>query len=47
MPFAFYINMMMINNVSKTADPKVMRTDEYAVKKNEQGKGLLGGHELT
>jgi hypothetical protein len=46
-PFAFYINMMMINNVSKTADPKVMRTDEYAVKKNEQGKGLLGGHELT
>lgn len=45
-PFAFYTKMMRIKNKSKHVDPKVMRTEEYAIKKEQQGNGDLGGHEL-
>jgi len=46
-PFAFFIQMMLIKNRCNYADPKVMRTNEYLTKKLEQGQGGLGGHELT
>lgn len=45
-PFTFYIKMMQIKNKRKYVDPKVMRTEEYAVKKEAQGSGAIGGHEL-
>lgn len=45
-PFAFYIKMLNIQNHSTTFDPKVVRTTEYAILKNEMGLGELQGYEL-
>lgn len=41
-PFAFFVQMMLIKNSNKNVDPKVMRTNDYL-----QLKGSLGGHELV
>lgn len=41
-PFAFYVQMMLIKNKNKNVDPKVMRTEEY-----KKINGGLGGHELV